>query len=162
MFRRVSGDAASYGRQRGQKKEETQVRTFTSAFWRVLIPFAVLALLAASGAVALTADQHVRSVTDFVIYDSRGKIVGKVLSMPEPDRALIAMKVDTRVLTFIAMRDGLIGTNATIGTPLLYETTDCSGQAFDAHNPDVLLFASWLYGAGFAMGALYLAVTRRV
>jgi hypothetical protein len=128
------------------KEGGAQVTTFTRASWRVLIPFAVLALLVASGAVGLTAEQHLRRVTGFAVYDARGKLVADVLNWPDPDRAFVAMKINERLLTFVAMREGLLGANATIGTPLLYESADCSGQAFDAHNPDDLGgYASWAF-----------------
>jgi len=99
----------------------------------VLVTVALALLLMASSALSATT---IKPVVGLTLNDARGQLVGTVIDVADGQQATVVLKVGTRMLLFHATRDGLRETGNTFGTPLMYASIDCSGEGFDAHNPD--------------------------
>lgn len=98
---------------------------------------ASLILAMASALVGASADIRAKPVTQLAVYDSRGALVGSVIDASnQPESALVALRVGTRLVSLFAFRNRLADTPTTIGTPLYYESFDCTGQPFEGHGPD--------------------------
>lgn len=123
----ASRDAASYGRQRGQKKEEVKVRNAIRR--RTVTLLAVLAILVASTAVALSADSRPRPVSAISVVDTNGRAVGVAIGL-DGSRALVVMRVGEVPISVQAFATELSPGGNTVGVDIHFQSTDCTGQAY--------------------------------
>ena len=93
----------------------------------VLVAGGSLTLIAGAG--GASAPPRVAGAEGLAVYDSRGKFVGEVLGLNGPEPTIV-LKVGRAIATFIADRERLRPTGNIFDSPLVYESTDCTGQAF--------------------------------
>jgi hypothetical protein len=91
-----------------------------------------LGLVAGAGGAGTTL--RVSGSEGLAVYDNRGKLVGDVFDL-NGVQPTVAVKVGQGQATFVANEDSLQPTGNTHGSPLLYESTDCTGQAFAGFGP---------------------------
>jgi hypothetical protein len=112
--------------------------SFSSLPSRVLTPVAVLAVFTglAAGAVSANLGAPITPVSQLAVHDARGRVVGIPFELGNDD-AVIAVRVGDNLVGLYMRRDQprFEQWGATIGSQLLFESTDCSGQAYDAHSP---------------------------
>lgn len=134
----ASGDAARYGRQGGQKKEEVEMpnvirqRTFTV--------LAVLAILVASTAAAFSAESRPKPVSAMTVVDAAGRVVGDVIGL-NGNRPFAAMRVGTVPIIVDVFTTELGASGNTQAVDIHFLSTDCTGQAyiFDMGDPSDVL-----------------------
>lgn len=112
---------------------------------RVTVAIAVVAILSISAVVAISADTRPRGVASAAIFDARGKFVGTVIDQYVGSGApLVLVKLGATHVTLSVTKDVLWETTTTALTPVIYESTDCTGQGYDGRGgmgnaPEVLI-----------------------
>jgi hypothetical protein len=124
-----------------RKWEKVKVFKFVRNHKHVAAVVGAVVLLMASAAAALGAGQTAKPVVGMTLHDARGRLMGAVLDQVDDSMVRFAVKVGTRVISLQATREQLVGTAATLGTPLYYASANCSGQPFEGHNPSELPYA---------------------
>ncbi|MGD9765197.1 MAG: hypothetical protein AB7V27_15955 [Candidatus Binatia bacterium] len=84
------------------------------------------------GIINPSAAQDVRGVDRVVVVDAAGRAVGDTASLAGPAGATVALDVDGHLLLLQVTRERFIG-NA--DTAILFESTDCSGEAYVSTGP---------------------------
>lgn len=113
---------------------------------------AVASVLLAAAATTV-AGQVVRNVDRVVLVDATGVTVGDVLAIEGPAGATVALEVDGQLAVVRVTRERFIGT---ADTSIVFETSDCTGDAYIS--PNAISFGPSLTAAaiGWPGSTLYL------
>lgn len=113
---------------------------------RVVITLGALTLVLGSAVVAISADTRPRGVIGYAVVDARGKFVGNVLDQfgGAGLNPSVMLRVGTTPVVVSVSRVAFGETYTTLFSPLLYESDNCSGQAFEGrggmtNDPDALI-----------------------
>jgi hypothetical protein len=113
---------------------------------RIFIPLAVLGLLLLSALAATGADNRPRGVAAAAVFDARGRLVGNVLQLNGGGGTspVVMVKFGTTPVSLSVNRATFGESATTLLTPVIYESTNCSGQGFDGRggmglDPDALI-----------------------
>jgi hypothetical protein len=103
---------------------------------RVLVPITVVTLLIGFATGVLSANVQAPTITvvnQLALYDANGKRIGTPYALGDTS-ASVAVKIGTYLVSLTFTREAFHESSSVVGTPLLFETTDCTGQAYDAHS----------------------------